>query len=133
MSDDAFERLQRYASEQAKKEKQSRLCCGNCAWFCTPKGRLSTDNADGARVGRCMRYPPTSGGLALEEIGTADGSNALLDLQPCVVESWVCGECMHVRTGETPYGDAMRTLMALRHRVGDLQDQIDRMKCEGDE
>ena len=130
MSDEQFETLRRYAAEQAEKEKQSRLCCGNCAWFCEPNGRIASSNADGKRVGRCMRYPPKSIGYSLEEIGTADGTNTLFDLLPCVVESWVCGECMHRRTCDTPYGDALRAVSGMRYRVAELEEQVERMKRE---
>lgn len=127
---DTFEKLQREAAKWADEQKKNSLCCGNCGWFWQPRGSLSNDNADGARVGRCMRYPPKSVGYSIKEIGTADGTNTLLELLPTVVESWVCGEVLHLRTGQTPYGDSLSVMRTMQHRIGDLEDQIDRMKRE---
>jgi hypothetical protein len=108
VSDAAWEAIQKEAARMREREERDRVCCRNCVWFGQP--------SEGETLGRCMRYPPTE--------YDAD----LTPLVPRVLGTWVCGEFMSARTGETFQGDSMaRVNGKLRARVAELEDRIDRM------
>jgi hypothetical protein len=119
MSDDVMDRLKKYAEEQAEKDKKTRSCCRNCAWF----SKTAKDSASG----RCLRFPPRSLVAPYSETDTAQD---LLERTPFVVADWVCGEFLHRLTGDTPYADGVRKLSAMGSRIGQLEDEIDRLKRE---
>jgi hypothetical protein len=119
MSDEMMEQLKKYADEQAEKDRKNRSCCRNCAWF--------SKAAKDSESGRCLRFPPRS---LIAPYSETDVEQDLLERTPFVIGDWVCGEFMHRLTGDTPYADGVRKLSVMGTRIGQLEDEIDRLKRE---
>ena len=124
MTFDAYlDKFKKLAAAQEERDKRSRICCENCAWFAAENDSRST-------AGRCLRFPPAACEEDEDEKGLSD---AIRGSVPVVCKTWLCGEFMHKKTGDTPYQNGERVVGMLRARVAELEDQIDRLRMqEGD-
>lgn len=103
--DEAIETLQKFAAEQAEKEKRDRKCCGNCGWFAS-KGDEP--------IGDCHRYPPT-----LDTVGDDEWKHARTSRDN------VCGEFVHNRTGDSFQPDPFRSIAV---RLARAEEELDRLR-----
>lgn len=108
MNVDAFKKE---IDRAAAKSDRKRARCGNCTWF------VGNRDEPGS-TGTCFRYPPA--------ISAAEGDRD--SNRPTVAREAICGEFMHMTSGDTFYGEIHR-FAALRGRFGELEDEIERMKA----
>jgi hypothetical protein len=100
-----FDQFQKLAEKHFEEQKKSQKCCRNCGWF-------ASHGED--KIGECRRYPPSFPALAELEWK-----------HPRTSPDNICGEFVHVRTGDSFQSDPYR---AVAVRLARAEEELDRLR-----